>query len=135
MPDLNATITKISASFFTHNDNKDHDTSVSVLVQNRISVFLSQDLARLDNFAGNDEFGDNPPSTNTFDLTLASENIKLGELSLPTYRITIAPNGHDRWIFDATITITASDGSQFSSTTPGIILDQDNRTFTGIFSV
>ena len=46
----------------------------------------------------------------------------------------IAPTGHDRWIFDATITITASDGSQFSSTTPGIILDQDNRTFTGIFS-
>ena len=90
MPDLNATITKISASFFTHNDNKDHDTSVSVLVQNRISVFLSQDLARLDNFAGNDEFGDNPPSTNTFDLTLASENIKLGELSLPTQRPTSA---------------------------------------------
>jgi hypothetical protein len=43
MPDLNATITGIVASFFTHNDNKDNDTSVSVFVQNRVNLFLSQD--------------------------------------------------------------------------------------------
>jgi hypothetical protein len=133
MSDLNATIDRISVTFFTHNDNKDHDTSVSMVVQNRANIFLSQDLARLDNFAGNQEFGDNPPSTNTFVLPLVS-NVKLGELTLPTYKITIAPNGHDRWIFDCTVTIKASDGSQFSSSQQGIILDQDNRTFNGVFT-
>jgi hypothetical protein len=89
-----------------------------MVVQNRANIFLSQDLARLDNFAGNQEFGDNPPSTNTFVLPLVS-NVKLGELTLPTYKITIAPNGHDRWIFDCTVTIKASDGSQFSSSQQG----------------
>lgn len=96
MADPNATVTKVTVTFFTHNDNKDHDTSVSVLVQNRTSLFLSQDLARLDNFAGNQEFGDNPPSTNTFVLPLVSKDIKLSQLTLPTYKITIAPVGHDR---------------------------------------
>jgi hypothetical protein len=134
MPDLNATITGIVASFFTHNDNKDNDSSVSVFVQNRVNLFLSQDIARLENFAGNTEFGDDPPSTHSFDLTLASNNIRLSELSLPTFRTTIAPVGNDRWIFDVTFTIVASDASQFSSTTSGIILDQDNRTFNGVMS-
>ncbi|HLZ63197.1 MAG TPA: hypothetical protein VKR06_40210 [Ktedonosporobacter sp.] len=134
--DPNATITNISVSFFTHNDNKDHDTSISVLVQVPVNFYLSQDLARLDNFAGgdNDEFGDNPPSTHTFNLTLASRNIKLSDITnLPTFRITIAPNGHDRWIFDATFRITLSDGTQLSFTTTNIILDQDNRIYVGAF--
>ena len=133
MPDPNATITRVSVTFVTHNDNKDYDTSVSVVVQNRSSIFLSQDLARLDNFAGNQEFKDNPPSTNSFVLPLASNDIKLSQLTLPTYTVTIAPVGNDRWIFDCTVTITASDGTQFSSTKTGIILDQDNRTFAGVF--
>src|SRR5579859_5433294 len=42
--DPNATITNISVSFFTHNDNKDHDTSISVLVQVPVNFYLSQDL-------------------------------------------------------------------------------------------
>jgi hypothetical protein len=134
MPDLNATITGVRASFFTHNDNKDHDTSVSVFVQNRVNMFLAQDIARLEHFAGNTEFGDDPPSTHGFDLGLASDNIRLSELNLPTFRITVAPVGDDRWIFDVTLTIAASDGSQSSSTTTGIILDQDNRIFNGVFS-
>jgi hypothetical protein len=133
MADPNATIAKVSVTFVTHDDNKDHDTSVSVDVQNKTSIFLSQDLARLDNFAGNQEFGDKPASTNTFVLPLTSTSVKVSELLLPTYAITIHPNGHDRWIFDCTVTITASDGSQFSSSKGGIILDQDNRTFSGVF--
>jgi hypothetical protein len=134
MADVNATIANINASFFTHNDNKDHDTGVSVVVQNPLNIFLSQDLARLENFAGNTEFGDNPPSTHSFDLALVSNGIKLSQLTVPTYAITIAPVGHDRWIFDFTVRITASDGSQFTSTEFGIILDQDNRIHRGIFT-
>lgn len=133
MPDPNAIITKVSITFVTHDDNKDHDTSVSVDVQNKTNIFLSQDLARLDNFAGNQELGDKPPSTNTFVLPLASNNVKVSDLVLPTYTIGIQPNGHDRWIFDCTITIAASDQSQFSTTKRGIILDQDNKVFSGVF--
>ena len=79
------------------------------------------------------ELKSNPPSTNTLVLPLASNDIKLSQLTLPTYMVTIAPVGQDRWIFDWTVTITASDGSQFSGTKQGIIFDQDNRTFAGVF--
>jgi hypothetical protein len=133
MPDPNATITNIRVSFFTHDDDKDGNTSVSVLVQNRGNWFFPQDIARLENFAGNMGFRDDPPSTHAFDLALASENIRLSDVTIPTYSITIAPTGNDRWIFDMTFTLTASDGFQSSSTTRGIILDQNNRTREGVF--
>jgi len=128
------TISRVSVSFFTHNDNKDFDTSVSVFVQNKVGIFTTQDLARLENFAGNDEFGDNPPSTHAFDLFLASDMLQFDPMrSLPIFAITVAPNGHDRWIFDVTITITTSDGAQYSGRANGIVLDQDNRIYNGVF--
>ena len=46
--------------------------------------------------AGNTEFKDNPSSTHSYDLNLASQNITLKDLTVPMYTITIAPNEHDR---------------------------------------
>jgi hypothetical protein len=131
--DPNATITNISITFVTHDDNKDFDTAVSVVVQEKFS-FFNQNLASLTNFAGSTEFGDNPPSTHTFNLPLASQNVTLSSLTnAPTYSITINPNGHDTWIFDVTVTITTSDGSQFVSPLATARLTQDQRTFNGSF--
>ena len=129
--DQNAKLTKVGITFRTHNDNKDHDTQLSVAVKNKVNMFLSQDLASGDNLGGDTEFKD--PSTNSFDLVLKSDSITLKDVSLPVVNIHIQPNGHDRWIFDYTVTLTFSDGSVFTSHKDGVILDQDNKDFTGVF--
>ena len=129
-----ATITGVTVTFITHNDNKDNDTAVSFILQNKVSMTLTKDIGKLNNFANNSEFGDNPPSQHSYDLELASDNIRVSELNVPVFTVEIAPNGHDRWIFDCKITIAASDGSRYTSTTRGIVLDQDNRTYKGSFS-
>lgn len=133
--DPEAKLTKVSVRFDTpaNNDNKDHDTKVSVIVKNRISLFLSQDLAELIDFAGDKEFND--PSSHSFDLPLKSENITLKNLTLPVFVIRIAPNGNDRWIFGYTVTLTFSDGTVLSTTSKSnIILDQNNTVHEGVFN-
>jgi hypothetical protein len=131
--DPSAVIDRVSVSFFTHNDNKDFDTSVSVFVVNPINIFLSQLIAKKDGADGDLEYKDNPPSTHEFDLDLVSTNISLAQLTFPTYTVRIAPTGHDRWIFDVTVRLHTSDGSEFASTDMGIVLDQDNRVHSGQF--
>jgi hypothetical protein len=130
--DPNATIDQVTVTFFTHNDDKDGDTSISTWVENPYNIFLVQEIAKLVDFAGNEGFGDNPPSTHSFELVISTE-VALKDLTIPTYKIQIAPTGHDRWIFDVTYTLHAADGSTYSSTDFGIILDQDNRVRTGTF--
>jgi hypothetical protein len=133
--DPSAKLTKVSIRFDTpaSNDNKDHDTKVSVSVKNKINLFLSQDLAELINFAGDTEFKD--PSSHTFDLPLKSDSLVLKDITLPVILIRIAPNGNDRWIFSYTVTLTFSDGTVLSSTSKtNVILDQNNTTHEGVFS-
>ena len=86
-----------------------------------------------------EEFED--PSSRTFSLTLARPNISANEIVLPVVNIHILTDrglvlGFDRWIFDYTVTLQFDTGS-FSFTSAvngvrGIILDQDNRNYSGI---
>lgn len=124
-------LTGVKIRFTTHNDNKDHDTRLNVSVKNRVSMFLSQDLAEGIDMAHDVEFND--PSTHEFDLTVKDSTVTVKDIGLPVVNIDIQPNGHDRWIFDYTVSLRFEDGKTFSSTKSGIVLDQDNRHFTGVF--
>jgi len=73
------------------------------------------------------------PSTHPFDLVLKSDKVTLKDITLPVVNIHIQPHGKDRWIFDYKVSLIFSDGSTFSSTKTGIILDQDNKDYTGVF--
>ena len=126
-----ALLTKVSVRFVTHNDNKDHDTRLDVRVKNRTSIFLSEDIAEGLNLGGDMEFVD--PSSHSFDLVLKSNSITLKDITLPIVNIDIQPNGHDRWIFDYTLSLIFDNGKTFSSTQTGIVLDQDNKHHTGVF--
>lgn len=126
-----AKLNRVTITFYTHNDNKDHDTALDVLVKNKVSMFLSEDIARGENLGGDMEFKD--PSTNEFDLALVSNTITLSDLNVPVVNIHIQPNGHDRWIFDYTVSLYFDNGKTFSSSESGIVLDQDNRDHTGVF--
>ena len=126
-----ALLTRVSIRFVTHNDNKDHDTVLNVFVKNRRTMFLSEDLAEGLNLGGDMEFVD--PSTHSFDLALKSANFALPDITFPVVSINIQPNGHDRWIFDYTVSLVFDNGKSFSSTKTGVILDQDNKNYTGTF--
>lgn len=126
-----AKLTGVRIRFVTHNDNKDHDTILNVTIKNKVSIFLSEDVAEGLNLGGDMEFVD--PSTHEFDLTLKSTSITLGDIVLPLVNIHIQPNGHDRWIFDYTVMLMFEGGKTFSSTKNGVILDQDNKDHTGVF--
>lgn len=134
-----AKLTKANITFVTHDDNKDGDTRVFVLVQNKISIFLSETLAgdETTDISNGEQFGDKPPSTKPFSLKLASTDIKLSDLNVPTTSISINPTGHDRWIFDYSVDLvfTTAEGAikTFTSSEKGIILDQDNRQHVGVF--
>jgi phospholipase C len=85
--------------------------------------------------AADQEFDD--PSTHTFDLTLMPDPVTLDDIVLPAVNVHIVPNGNDRWIFDYTVTFSFDDNtsSTFSSSDaglPGVILDQDNKNYSGI---
>jgi hypothetical protein len=123
----------VTIRFVTHDDNKDHNTKLDVRVSNRVTPFLSQDLAEGLDLGQSTEFKDRPPSTHSFDLPLKSKDVALKDITLPTYNIHIQPVGNDRWIFDVTITLVFDDGSSFSSERRGIILDQNNKDYSGVF--
>lgn len=81
--------------------------------------------------------GFDDPSTHTFDLTLMPDPVSLDDIVLPVLDVHILPNGHDRWIFDYKVTFSFDDNSTstFSSRDaglPGVILDQDNKNYSGI---
>jgi hypothetical protein len=130
MPDADPALTDVMITFFTHNDNKDHDTGLNVTVFNKVNLFLNQVIAQTNDLAHGQEFGDNPPSTHAFHLDLKTP-VTLSKLTFPQTKIEIAPVGHDRWIFDFTVQFTFADGQVFSTDSKPVILDQDNRVFNG----
>ncbi len=128
----NAKLTKVTITFRTHNDNKDHDTKLYVKIKSKVNLFLSKDVAFGNELGGDMEFVD--PSNHSFDLTLNSSTIKVSDLTAPFISIDVQPNGNDRWIFDYSIRLEFSDGNAYSSESQGVILDQDNRHHEGIFT-
>jgi len=125
-------LSKVTIVFVTHNDNKDHDTVLNVQIKNKKSIFLSELIADGYNLGGDMEFVD--PSTHSFDLALKSTTFSVDDINVPVVNIHIQPNGNDRWVFDCTVFLTFDDGKQYASTTNGIILDQDNKDYSGVFS-
>lgn len=126
-----ATLTKVSITFVTHDDNKDHDTRLNVAVKRKVSLFINKDIARGDNVGGGMEFAD--PSRHTFDLPLNAGHTTIGDLKQRVVAIDIQPNGTDRWFFSYTVTLTFDNGSSFTSKPQGVLLDQDNRHYEGLF--
>lgn len=107
-----------------NNDNKDHDTSVTVEVL-ALKGDARPTVAELRNFAGNMEFKD--PSEHSFDLSV-TRKIKKSEINRLMTKVSITPNGNDRWIFGYALTLSFDDGTSLDQRMEGIILDQDFRS-------
>jgi hypothetical protein len=147
-PVTDALLKKVTLEFSTHNDNKDSDTVLNVHIVNRLSASTAQDLAIGMDLFKNQEFPDSGGpdaqikkfSWAEDEGTLISNTIRLADMVLPVVYIVIVPNGDDRWIFDYTITFEFEDAHDFrqtrqiySSSTSGVILDQDNNKHKGVY--
>ncbi|HXO40833.1 MAG TPA: alkaline phosphatase family protein [Thermoanaerobaculia bacterium] len=145
-PDTDAVLTRIVLAFGTHHDSKDGDTTLNVHIVNRLNATTSQDLAIGTDLLKGQDFPDSAPTgradspsdkhvvfTTTTVPPLASSSIRLRDIVLPVVNINIAPNGHDRWIFDYRVTYEFNNGQAFTSQTNGIILDQDNHKHASVY--
>ena len=144
-PQTTALLTKVLLEFGTHNDDKDNDTKLNVHIVNRLSNMPAKDIAiGVDLLTGQRFADDSPDGTpnspsdkrivfGAGGLPLASNAIRLHDIVLPVVNINIGPNGNDRWIFDYRVTYFFSNGQAFSSSTYGVILDQDNHKHAGVY--
>ena len=127
-PDAPAVLTGVTVGFATHDHSKKSDTVVNLHIVNALGASASQDIAIGLNLLAGQSFQD--PSTNwvffpSSQLQLASSNIKIQDIVLPVVFINIVPNSDDKWNFDFQVTYSFKDGSNFTSRTSGVILNQD----------
>jgi phospholipase C len=92
-------------------------------------------LAHAIDLAAGQGFDD--PSSHTFHLDLRSNDIDVDDIVLPVVNIHILTDSGEVWMFDYVIAFVFDDGQNFTyssvdSGVPGIILDQDNRNYSGI---
>jgi phospholipase C len=143
-PLTKSALKSVTMDFFTHDDNKDGDTSLDVEIVNRLNAASSTVIASGTNLLPGVEFVDKGavhtirwPSADG-KLTL-SESL-LADMVLPEIIITIHPNGDDAWIFDYRVTFEFSDPNDFAqksvfyaTTTSGVLLDQDHTRHVGVY--
>ncbi len=136
------TLTGVSITFDTHDDNKDDTTVVHVFVKNRLNSSLTPeqhgdylsnrlDLSRY--LEGDLTVGERNPylafgeglgagrtfdegSSTTFALALTSPGLDIAQIMLPAVSIHILTDGDDQWIFDYTVTFAFTDESGAQST-------------------
>ncbi len=154
-------VQKITIDFHTYNDDLNSDSLLHIFVKNRSSDSSDSGgpgsfEANLQSYQEHDGdwFNRNPylgyavnasqgqtlgnNSTYSVNLQLRSQPIPVEELLLPEVNIHILAESSDTWKFDYTLTITLDDGTvlpPFSSNInglTGIVLNQDNRNYSGI---
>ncbi len=142
-PTSTATLQSVTLDLATHDDDKDGDTSVDVFIGNRVNGSSLQRIVDAHDIFPGQQFDD--PSTRSITWTVGPATpeitpIAMADIALPVINFRITPNGHDRWIFDYRLTFTFTDpanadgkGLVFSTRTGGVVLDQDNAVFRGVY--
>jgi phospholipase C len=154
-------VNSITVDFKMTGDNLDDETQLHIFVKNRKSDTSDSgdpgSLAQhIQNFADAENnwfeknsylgwalsanvgggFGDG--DNKRVNILLRKKPIPIEELNLPQIIIFIIPSGDDTWKFEYIVAITLDDGTQlqpFGSNTngiTGIIMDQDNPSYSGI---
>jgi hypothetical protein len=158
-----ATLTGVTITFNTYNEDKADDTIVHVFVRNRdntspgsgrTSDFVSN-LLRLQRYLDGGDLvgrasgpylaygiglgtavGFDTPSSHTFTLTLVPDPVGVDDIAQPVVSVHILPDARDTWEFSYEVDFQFDDGTEFTvspagSGQTGIILDQDNRDYSG----
>lgn len=140
-PATDVALTGVTIEFHTHDDDKDHDTTLNIHIVNRLNATVSQDIVVANDVATGKKFPDSDeddtPIDETYtriDLPLASNKILLRDIVLPVVFIDISPDGNDQWIFDYRVTLFFEEDQPYSWTVSGVVLDQDHRRHMGVYN-
>jgi hypothetical protein len=114
-------VTSVTAQFDTTTNDKDHDTYLDVQVFNNRGTLIAQKTG----IGGH--WNDHSSNTVALDLSNALEK---KDVPAGKARLTIHPNGNDKWEFNYHIDITYSDNSVTEKGWDGKVLTQDNATTT-----
>lgn len=112
-------LTTASVSFRTNDENKDHDTNVTVEVRDNVD----QLVARV-----SDTFGpfDDQTSNGPFELEVLNRAEK-ETLQEGTVLIRIDPKGDDTWRFNFITELRFDDGSALSASADGVELNESTE--------
>lgn len=125
-------LSTLTVTFYTGpkgsaSDNKDFDTDLYIGLKDNSGVRV------LGNFGGvpiTGSFSDKPPSTHTFTYQgMNTPVFDISNLNRSVLELLIVPNGNDTWLFEISIKLTYSDGSEVNKIINGnlaVILWQNN---------
>ena len=114
-----AAIANCTIKFHTNDEDKDHNTHVTVEVTDGDGTLA----AHIDNDFGH--FGNNSDS-GPFALEVRNPSQRDACIR-GSVRIRTDPDGHDTWRFNFTLDLQFDDGSHLSGGATGLSFDQNNR--------
>ncbi|HEY3975837.1 MAG TPA: alkaline phosphatase family protein [Streptosporangiaceae bacterium] len=147
-PVTDAMLSRVTLELLTHDYSKDPGTVLDVNILNRLGPLSAPALALGVNLFAGEEFPTSGPGSSkkfiwsTVDGDLAHPDIRLADIVLPVVNVIIqVPGGNDdRWAFDYQVTFEFVDPNDylskpaiFESRTNGIVLDQDNYRYSGVY--
>ncbi len=138
-PQSDLVLTKVKMIFSTHNDDKNSGTSLNVHIFNRLNATSSQDILVATNILPGQGLSDPSTQEVVFPPEGGLSPILMQDIVLPQIFINIGA-GQDRWIFDYQIyfyfTSPSNNGKWWTavSESNGIILDQDNHKYAGVYN-
>ena len=106
-------VNDLQVGFHTNDENKDHDTGVSVTIQNVTQWQQTQ----------NEEY---PDGSDRVKL-LNPSSVPLSSLTGHALELCISPVGNDTWRFNMTLSGNRSDGQRYFFSANSIELSQDHR--------
>jgi hypothetical protein len=117
-------LVRATAQFITTDDDKDNDTSVSILVRRDNGEIV----ARADGITG---YFSNGTSSKEFIVKIVSASYR-GQVLNGNTTVTISPNGHDTWKFNYKIVLKFDDNTTLERYYPGVVLSEGakERTFS-----
>jgi hypothetical protein len=105
--------------FHTNNDDKDHDTHVTVTVKDG----KNRMVARIDN-----DFGGFPDNSDRGPYGLSVRNpSSFSDLETGNVVVRVDPNGHDTWRFNVDVDLFFDDGTHLGGHMQDMWLDQNKR--------
>lgn len=114
-----ANLRNANISFHTNDEDKDHDTHVTVLVKDCNNVVV----ARISNDFGH--FNDNSDA-GPYALRVTHSSSKTC-LQKGAVTVRVDPNGHDTWRFNFFLDLYFADGSRLSGGADGLSLSHNSR--------
>jgi hypothetical protein len=119
MPDPNAVLTEATVSFHTNDENKDHDTNVSVSVRQADGTIAAHISSPFGEFQ---QHSDNGP----FNLVIFNPGTR-GEVQGGNVTVRVDPVGHDTWRFNLIADLRFSDNSHLNCLADGLELSEQRQ--------